>query len=178
MRGKMSTESPLAQSSNGTPHTLNHTTPSLPFLKKFRRYKRLVFSISVTPSQIIASDISKSPQVRFLLAWLRLNYFPVHQPAVTNSMHLLSTNNPNLQHLQSEAHLDYSQTSARVETVGYFGGRAPSWMFDKTLNATLPNNLLELEESLRRNFPSLGLQKGISDYPYLLILLIHTITVR
>ena len=44
---------------------------------------------------------------------LSLDYFPVHQPAVTNSMHFYSTYNPSLQHLQSQTHLESSQTSAK-----------------------------------------------------------------
>ena len=48
-------------------------------------------------------------------------------------------------------------------------------VFDRILNATLPlNNLLCLEEGLRRSFPSLELCKGILDSPWLLILLIYT----
>ena len=55
----------------------------------------------------------------------------------------------------------------------YFRGRAPSWMFDRTLNATLPKNLLQLAEDLRKSFPPLGLHKGILDSLCLLFLLIH-----
>ena len=79
----------------------------------------------------------------------------IHQSAVANSMHLQSTYPPHLQYLQSEAHLKSSQTSAvelfcrnchRVKAVRYFHRRAPSyifdWMFDRILNALLPNNLL------------------------------------
>ena len=32
--------------------------------------------------------------------------------------------------------------SPRVKAIGYFRRRAPSWIFDKILNATLSNNLL------------------------------------
>ena len=49
-------------------------------------------------------------------------------------------------------------------------------MFDRTFNVALPNNLLKYEESLRRSFPPLTLYKGISDFPYFLILLIYTKT--
>ena len=79
----------------------------------------------------------------------------IHQSAVTNSMHLQSTYTPHLQYLQSEALLESSRTSAvelfcrnsqRVKAVRYFCKRAPSCifdrMFDRILNATLPNNLL------------------------------------
>ena len=47
-------------------------------------------------------------------------------------------------------------------------------MFDRTINVTLPNSLLQLEEGLRRSFPPVGIQKGILDSPCLLILLIYT----
>ena len=46
-------------------------------------------------------------------------------------------------------------------------------MFDRILNPTLPKNLLQLQEGLRRRFPPLGLHKGILDSLYLLILLIY-----
>ena len=53
----------------------------------------------------------------------------IHQSAVTNSMDLQSAYTPHLQHLQSEAHLESSRTSAvelfrdnsqSVNAVGYF----------------------------------------------------------
>ena len=70
-------------------------------------------------------------------------------------MHLHSTYTPHLQYLKSEAYEKSSQTAAvelfsrnsqRVNAIGYFCRRAPSCifdrMFDRILNATLPNNLL------------------------------------
>ena len=72
-------------------------------------------------------------------------------------MHKQSTYTPHLQHIQSEAHLESSQTSAvelfcgnsqRIKAIGCFPRRAPSWMFDRTLNATLPNNSLHLHQTL------------------------------
>ena len=106
------------------------------------------------------------------------SYFPVHQPVVTNSMHFQSTYTSHLQYLQSEAHLESIRTSPmelfcenrqRVKAVGCFRRRAPSCMFDRmfnwTLIATLPNNLLQLEEALRRSSPPLELYKGILDSP-------------
>ena len=84
--------------------------------------------------------------------WCGCFYTPVcgykfHAPTVAYT--------PHLQHLPSEAHLESSRTSAvelfctnsqRVKAVGYFRRRAPSCIFDRmfgrTLNATLPNNLL------------------------------------
>ena len=79
----------------------------------------------------------------------------IYQSAVTNSMHLQSTYTPHLQCFKSEAYVKSSQTAAvelfcrnsqRVNAVSYFCRRAPSCifhrMFDRILNATLPNNLL------------------------------------
>ena len=89
-------------------------------------------------------------------------------------MHFQCTYTPHLQKLQSEAHLESSQTfaveffggiSQRVKAVDYFRRKAPSWTFDRILNATLPNNLLYFEEGLRRSFPLLELHKGILDSP-------------
>ena len=57
------------------------------------------------------------------------------------------------------------QNIKHVQAAVYFYGRAPSWMFDRTLNAILPNHLLEVEEDLKRSFPLLGLRKGISESP-------------
>ena len=81
---------------------------------------------------------------------------------------LQSTYTPYLPYTQSEAHLESSGISAmepfyrhcqRVKAVGYFCRRAPSCIFDKMfdwiLNATRPNNLLNLEEGMRRSFPPL-----------------------
>ena len=62
-------------------------------------------------------------------------------------MHLQSTYTPHLHHIQSEAQMESSRTSAvelycgnrqRIKAVCYFRRGAPSWMFDRILNATLP----------------------------------------
>ena len=62
-------------------------------------------------------------------------------------MHLQSTYTPHLQHIQSEAHLESSRTSAvelycgnsqRIKAVGYFRRRGPSWMFDRILMRPCP----------------------------------------
>ena len=75
MRKNTSTKPPLAQSSKDD-HTLNHTTPSPPFLQTTaRRYTNLVFSNLVTPSWITTSDISASPKIKFLRAWWRRTTF-------------------------------------------------------------------------------------------------------
>ena len=63
----------------------------------------------------------------------------------------------------------FGKNSQSVEAIGSFRGRAPSWMFDRILNAAQPNNLLQLEEVLRRSFPALGLDEEISDTPCRLI---------
>ena len=36
----------------------------------------------------------------------------------------------------------FRDNDQRVKAVGYFSKSAPSWIFDKILNVTLPNNLL------------------------------------
>ena len=67
-------------------------------------------------------------------------------------MHLQSTHTIHLQHIESEAHLESSRSlvdlfcrnSERIKAVGYFRRRAPSWMFDRVLNSTLPSNYLPL----------------------------------
>ena len=78
-------------------------------------------------------------------------------------MHLQSTYTPHLQHIQSETHLESSRTSAvelycgksqRIKATGCFRRKAPSWMFDRILNATLPNNYLPLHEKLA-SFPGM-----------------------
>ena len=58
--------------------------------------------------------------------------------------------------------------------VACFCRRASSWMFERILNTTLSNNLLQPAEGLSRSFPPLGLRKGILDSSCLLILLIIT----
>ena len=91
-----------------------------------------------------------------------------------------------LQYLQPEAHLEscgtsamelFSKNSQLVKGVCYFCRRAPSCifdrMFDRILNATLPNNLLQ-SEGLRKNFRPLELHRGIRDSSCLLNLLIYT----
>ena len=105
------------------------------------------------------AEISRSEilnhKKRFPLVWSSLIYFSVHQPAATNSMHLQSTCTQHLQHIQSDLLLESSQTSAmelfcgnsqRIKAIGYFRWRAPSWIFDRILNATLPNNFLHLHQ--------------------------------
>ena len=113
-----------------------------------------------------------------------LKYFPVHQPAATNFMHLQSTYTPHLQHLSNQKpmwnpvkHLRwcfFCGISQSLRAVGCFRKRASSWMFDRILTAILLINLSNLTEALRRSFLPLGLHKGILDSPCLLILLIYT----
>ena len=107
--------------------------------------------------------ISKSPQVRFLLVWSSLIYFPVHQLAATNCMHLQSNYTTYLQHIQSEAHLESSRifavelscgNSQHIKPVGYFCRRAPLWISARILNATVSNNFLHLYQALA-TFPKM-----------------------
>ena len=79
----------------------------------------------------------------------------------------------------SVEHLWWSYFTKIVNVlVVYFWKRAPSWIFDRIfdriLNANLPNNLLQLKEGLRRSFSPLELHKRILGSPYLLIHLIYT----
>ena len=66
----------------------------------------------------------------------------------------------------------------RIKAAAYFCRRAPSSIldriFDRVLNGTLPNNLVQLEEGLRRSFPPLEFHAGILDSPCLATLLIYT----
>ena len=115
--------------------------------------------------------------------WSSFNYLTAHQPVASNSINLQFTNTPHWQHIQSEGDLEsdrpsvielFCGNSQRVKAVGCFPWRAPSCLFDRILNTTWPNKLLQLEGFLRRGFPPLGLHKGILDSPCLLILLIYT----
>ena len=134
------------------PHTKLHYLFSPLSLNASRRNTNQVFFHLVAPSRITTSDIYKSLQVKFLIVWSSLNYFTVHQSTVTNSMHKFQfTYIPHLQHFQSRVHLESSQASVvglfvfensqLVETVGCFRAGSPSWILDRILNATLPNNL-------------------------------------
>ena len=59
----------------------------------------------------------------------------------------------------------FGRNSQRVKVVGYFRRRASSWMFGRSLNATLSNNLLQLEKGLKRSFPLHSLHKRMRDSP-------------
>ena len=49
----------------------------------------------------------------------------------------------------------FCRISLRLKAAGYFCGRAPTWMLDRILNTTLPNNLIiariKSEEKLSTN---------------------------
>ena len=88
--------------------------------------------------------------------------------------HICSTSNQ--RHIWNP--VEHLQWSFLAEIVNVCHRRAPPWMFDTIfdgiLNATLPNNLLYLQEGLRKSFPPLELHKEILDSACLLILLIYT----
>ena len=48
----------------------------------------------------------------------------------------------------------FRKNSQRVEVVRYFRGRASSWMFDRTLNAVLPNNLITARRKYEEKLPT------------------------
>ena len=129
-------------------HTLNHVASLQK--SKSRRYATLVFFSPVDLSWIITSGIPESPEVRFLIVWLKLNHFLVQQPDTTNTMHLQSTQLPNLKHLYSDPHLEsgrrfavelYSRNSELVKLVSCFYRGALSLIFEMWLNVTLPVEL-------------------------------------
>ena len=149
-----------------------HTHQNTPLLlsltpKQVQRCTNPVFFnpvlILLRPVQSIQAGFLNHHNKRFFLAWSSLNYFPVQQSAVTNSMYLQSTYTPHLQHIQWQTHLESSRKSAvelycgnsqRIKAIGCFRRKAPSWMFDRILNATLPNNYLPLHKKLA-SFPGM-----------------------
>ena len=60
-----------------------------------------VFFNPDTPSRITPSKISKSLQARCLRVQSSFMFFPVHQPAAANSMHLKTTYTSHLKHLSN-----------------------------------------------------------------------------
>ena len=66
------------------------------------------------------------------------------------------------------------ENSPHVKAVGYFCMIALSSIFDRILNAALPNSLLQLKEGLGGRFALLGLQKGTLHSLRLQNLLIYT----
>ena len=101
-------------------NTLNHTAPSPPSLKSIgEEIHDLVFFNLVTPSWITTSGIPKSPELRFLIAyivWSNLNHFLVHQLAATNSIQAQST------HSSSPPTPKIYRTSSRIHTWNPNGG--------------------------------------------------------
>ena len=87
------------------------------------------------------------------------------------TLHIYSTSNcreiwNSVEHLHHEL---FCRNCQRVKAVGFFRRKAPSCifgrMFDRILNGTLPNNILEVGEGLRRSFPPLELHKGLTLPP-------------
>ena len=149
-----------------------HTPQSTPLLlplspNKSRRCTNPVFFnpvlIFLLPVRSIQAGFLNHHKKRFHLVWSSLNYFPVQQPAATNSMHLQSTYTLHLQHIKLEGHMESCRTTAvefycgnsqRIKAVGYFRRRAPFWMFDRIVNVTLPNNYVSLHQKLA-TFPGM-----------------------
>ena len=82
-----------------------------------RKYTTLVFLNPLTPGRITTSGITKSPEVTFLIVWLNLNHFVVHQLAATNLA------------VAVKIHLQSNQPQC-VKPVGCFRRGAPSLIFD------------------------------------------------
>ena len=59
----------------------------------------------------------------------------------------------------------FGEFNQRLKAAGYFPRRAPWWISDRILNATLPNNLLQLAKGLRRiKLNQIKLAKLISTF--------------
>ena len=163
---------PLAASSQSTPHAVTHPNPTTPCLipaNKSRKHKSQVFFNPVTPSRITTSKI------------LCILIKPQHFRQTTLEVYLQPTFTAPL---QWEVYLESSGTSAvelfcrnieRLKAAGYLRRRTLSWIFDRTLNTTLPNNLIIACRKYEEKPSIMGLSKGILDSPCLLIFLITVI---
>ena len=89
-------------------HPFAGTAP-IPAVPKYPILPIFFFNM-LTLSWITTSGIHKSPEVKCLIVWSKLNHFLVHQPAATNSMHF-----------QSSHHQIYS-TSSRIHIWNPIGG--------------------------------------------------------
>ena len=84
--------------------------------------------ILLLPVQSIQAGFLNHHKKRFLLVWSSPNYFPVHQPAATNFMHLQSTYTPHLHYSTSNQrriwnpveHLPWSFIAEIVNVFGVF----------------------------------------------------------
>ena len=112
-------------------------------------------------------------EVRFLTVWSNLRHFLVHQHAVTNSIHLQSTQSPHLHYGKPDPHLKSSQkcvvelfckNSQHVKVITCACRGAPLLMFERILNATLSEGEVS----------TTGVTQESLDSPCLLIFLIHT----
>ena len=118
----------------------------------FRRYTSLVF---FNPVLILLLRI-QSTQAWFLnyhkkrgfLLWSSLDYFPVHQPVATNFMRLQSTSTPHSTSNQRRSLQLRWRFFEEIVDVGHFHRRTPSWIFDRNVIATLPDNFLHLHQKL------------------------------
>ena len=106
---------PLAQSSEGAPHALNHTAYSLP--SSFKQVYQ-IHDPGPFHSGYSQSIHHKSPGVRFLMVWSNVNHFPVQQPAATNSMHLQSIHSPHWPYIPVFRFL-WGPTRVRVRVFRY-----------------------------------------------------------
>ena len=120
-------------------HSFSHLQPTSPEGTRTRS-----FSVRVLPVESTEAIFPKSPQVRFLIVWLSLYYFPIHQPAVTNSMHFVHlhptlTAPPIRDAFGVQPSICggtfFCKNSQLVKAVGCFRGGAPSWALDRVLNA-------------------------------------------
>ena len=136
-------------------HTYTHIKSHHPFSplppNKSNRYTNQVFFNPVTPNQITMSDISTSkiyyslikPQLLHCTqaCGYKFHALPVH-------LHPIFTAPPIGGAFGVQPSICggafFCENSQLVKTVGCFREGTPSWMLDRILNATLPNNLSPL----------------------------------
>ena len=151
---RTATQPSLAQSPKSGPHTLSHTAHSPPSLRRVQgAYEFGLFR-------------SGYPQFNHHKQGLYITTSKISNSSIPNTTHWFT------KPFQLEAHLESRLMSAAMpfcgnsqcpKAVGCFPGGAPSWMFGRILNATLPNNVLWPAEALRKISPPLGLYNRISD---------------
>ena len=95
---KTSTQPRLTQSSKSIPHTLNQTTspPFLPFILKqvLETHEPSLFQPLSLPLESTQGFSITTSKISYSL--IESQYFPIYQPAATNSMNMQSTYTPHL----------------------------------------------------------------------------------
>ena len=143
---KASAQPQLAQSPKGAPHTLSHTTPSCPFPQAGPGGIR-------TRSFLVLHSQSNHHKRDFYIITSKTSYSSISKTSLCTNLWLQipCTCSPHTPHIDLQC-LSFGiqvnvwggvfcGNSQCLKAVGCFHGGAPSWMFGRNLNATLPNNL-------------------------------------